>query len=327
MTSGALFVDPAQLVCHDFDCFSGDGDGTEVVNWELKTLTPRLYNQGSAPGQASKLKVLGGNRNNAWTRRWTVFEHSLMSLDHKKPARRRWLSLPIAVGLHLAALATFTLASYWHVEGVGERVLMPPLETPVMVTLSEQPEGGKAPSSGEKPRAQIQKPAEPVQPDRPADRLPALETPSTVVSVADVQLGLGKTGVSSGVESTGGGGSGKGTEEGHGEGSGRGLQAAETLDGPIQVTGAVTRPVLLDGPQPRYTEMARRAGVQGTVVLEAIIDESGYVTNVTILKKLSLGLDQAAVEAVRSWHFKPATLAGRPVKVYYTLTANFTLQR
>jgi len=257
-----------------------------------------------------------------------VFEHSLMSLDKKKPNRRRWLSLPIAIGLHLAALATFTLASYWHVEGVGERILIPPYESTIVVSLSERPEGGRsAPlSSGEKTRTQAPRPAEPVQPAHPIDPLPLPESSSTFESPADLQTGLSTPGVGDATE-TSGGGSGKGTGEGPGEGPGSGLPAAETIDEPIHVTGAVTRPVLLDGPQPRYTEMARRAGLQGTVVLEAIIDESGHVINVTVLKRLSMGLDQAAVEAVQSWRFKPATLAGRPVKVYYTLTANFTLQR
>src|SRR5262249_45704955 len=44
-------------------------------------------------------------------------------------------------------------------------------------------------------------------------------------------------------------------------------------DEPIHLTAAMTRPVFLDGPQPRYTEMARRAGTQGAVIVEAIVDE------------------------------------------------------
>jgi protein TonB len=39
-----------------------------------------------------------------------------------------------------------------------------------------------------------------------------------------------------------------------------------------------------------------------------------------------MGLDQAAAEAIKSWKFKPATLNGKPVAVYYNLTVNFTLQ-
>jgi len=50
------------------------------------------------------------------------------------------------------------------------------------------------------------------------------------------------------------------------------------------------------------------------------------VTNVRVLKGLPMGLDQAAVDAVKNWRFRPATLNGRPVSVYYSLTVNFRLQ-
>jgi len=97
-------------------------------------------------------------------------------------------------------------------------------------------------------------------------------------------------------------------------------------DGPIRVGGDVTRPEKLSGPSPQYTEIARRARIQGIVIVEAIIDRSGSVTNVRVLKPLPMGLDQAAVEAVQAWKFKPATLNGQPVDVFYNLTVRFELQ-
>jgi protein TonB len=77
---------------------------------------------------------------------------------------------------------------------------------------------------------------------------------------------------------------------------------------------------------PVYTEAARRARIQGVVIVEAIIDKQGNVTNVRVLKALPMGLDQAAVDAVKKWRFRPATLNGRPVNVYFVLTVNFQLQ-
>ena len=65
---------------------------------------------------------------------------------------------------------------------------------------------------------------------------------------------------------------------------------------------------------------------QAFVIIEAIIDERGNVTNARVLKGLPMGLDRSALEAVQKWKFKPATFQGRAVKVYYTLTVNFQVQ-
>ncbi len=96
--------------------------------------------------------------------------------------------------------------------------------------------------------------------------------------------------------------------------------------GPIHIGGDVQRPVKVHAPQPNYPEIARRTRTQGVVIVEAIIDKRGDVTNVRILKGLPMGLSEAAVKAVKAWSFKPATLNGKPVEVYYSLTINFALQ-
>ncbi len=95
--------------------------------------------------------------------------------------------------------------------------------------------------------------------------------------------------------------------------------------GPYRVGGEVTRPEKISGDPPVYAEAARRARVMGVVIIEALIGEKGEVTDLRVLKGLPLGLEQAAVDAVKTWKFKPATLRGRPVPVYYILTVNFQL--
>ena len=89
----------------------------------------------------------------------------------------------------------------------------------------------------------------------------------------------------------------------------------------------MTRPEIVHQVQPRYSEKARQAGVQGMVIVEAIIDELGQVTNVRLVRGLPMALDLAAIQAIQQWRFKPALLDGRPVKVFYTLTVNFSIQR
>jgi TonB family protein len=96
---------------------------------------------------------------------------------------------------------------------------------------------------------------------------------------------------------------------------------------PRQVGEGVSRPEKISGRPPVYTEIARKAGVTGTVIVEAIIDENGDVTSARVLKGLPMGLDQASLDAVRTWKFKPARIEGRPVKVYYSLTVSFQIER
>jgi len=97
-------------------------------------------------------------------------------------------------------------------------------------------------------------------------------------------------------------------------------------EGPIHVGGDVQAPVRTYSPQPSYTEIARKARVQGVVIVQAIINKQGDVTNVKVLKGLPMGLDKSAADTIKSWRFEPATLNGKPVDVYYNLTVNFTLQ-
>jgi TonB family protein len=88
----------------------------------------------------------------------------------------------------------------------------------------------------------------------------------------------------------------------------------------------VEKPEKISAPPPRYSTEARRARIQGRVILEAIIDSEGCLTSVHVLKRLHQDLDRKALEAVKNWVFEPAKLAGNPVNVYYTLTVNFEVQ-
>ncbi len=94
---------------------------------------------------------------------------------------------------------------------------------------------------------------------------------------------------------------------------------------PVRPGGDVLPPVRTHYVLPSYTEIARRARIQGTVIIDATIDEEGNVIDAKILKGLAFGLDDAALAAVKAWKFEPGTLNGRPVAVYYTVTATFTL--
>lgn len=122
------------------------------------------------------------------------------------------------------------------------------------------------------------------------------------------------------------GGTAGGTVGGTGTGNGDAAPAPEAPSGPVRVGGDVKAPVAIDHPDPRYTDTARNAHVSGVVILEAIIDKTGHVDQVKVLKGLPMGLSDEAERAVRQWRFKPGTMNGQPVDVIFDLTVNFTLQ-
>jgi TonB family protein len=97
-------------------------------------------------------------------------------------------------------------------------------------------------------------------------------------------------------------------------------------ESPLRVGGAVTRPEKVYAPPPVYTEEARKQRARGVVIIEAVIDAQGCILDDHILKGMPLGLSRTALAAVEKWVFEPAKLAGKPVKVYYTLTVNFQLE-
>ncbi len=98
-------------------------------------------------------------------------------------------------------------------------------------------------------------------------------------------------------------------------------------EGPMRfvVGGAMTEPVKLTGAGPVYPEAARRARIQGVVVLELTIDTEGRVTQIHTLRPLPLGLTEAAVAAIRTWQFQPSILNGQPVALNYIMTVRFHL--
>jgi len=98
-------------------------------------------------------------------------------------------------------------------------------------------------------------------------------------------------------------------------------------EGPIRVGGRISEPRKIHHVEPVYPEVARRAGVQGTVILEVVVGRDGNVKDIRVLRSAPMGLTEAAVAAVRQWRFEPSTLGGQPVEVVMSVTVRFTLSR
>jgi TonB family protein len=93
----------------------------------------------------------------------------------------------------------------------------------------------------------------------------------------------------------------------------------ETSSPPSRVGGEIAPPKNIHHPAPQFA----RSGPQGTIVLEAIIDEDGCVRQVKVDRGIGKAQDAAALKAVRKWVFRPAMYNGQPVRVFYHLTVNY----
>ncbi len=128
------------------------------------------------------------------------------------------------------------------------------------------------------------------------------------------------TGSGGGIGSGSGGGVGSGRGPGVGPGWGGGIGG-----GAYKVGGGVSAPRPLFTPDPEYSEEARKAKYQGTVVLWMVVGPDGRPRDMRIVRTLGLGLDEKALEAVRQWRFDPALKDGHPVAVQINVEVSFRL--
>lgn len=87
----------------------------------------------------------------------------------------------------------------------------------------------------------------------------------------------------------------------------------------------VMPPIPIFSPDPYYTERAREAKLQGTVVLVVVIGPDGLVHSARVSRSLGMGLDEKAIEGVKTWRFKPAMRCGNPVAVEVSIEIKFEL--
>jgi len=138
--------------------------------------------------------------------------------------------------------------------------------------------------------------------------------------LSKVTLASNGTGSGGGIGSGSGGGVGSGRGPGVGPGWGGGIGG-----GAYRVGGGVSAPRAVYSPDPEYSEEARKAKWQGTVVLWVVIGPDGRPRDVRVQRSLGMGLDEKAIEAVRLWKFEPAKKDGQPVAVQVNVEVNFRL--
>lgn len=101
-----------------------------------------------------------------------------------------------------------------------------------------------------------------------------------------------------------------------------------TRTGPRTVGGEVQAPKKISGRDPDYPAGTRLGRGEDILIFECIVDEDGKLKSPKVLRWSRYPtLILEVLEALRTWRFRPATLHGQPVAVYYTLTVNFHLRR
>jgi periplasmic protein TonB len=186
--------------------------------------------------------------------------------------------------------------------GVAPRASCQPLTPPIVVRNNLQPRlvaesAVLAPPDLDFPRTR-----------QTGDPLSALTTPSNGPGVGG---GMGGR--------TGGGAGGD-----HGNGRGPGSDGG-CCGGIYNVGNGVSMPRAIYSPEPEFSEEARKSKYQGEVTLMAVIGADGLPRNLTVVRALGMGLDERALEAVRTWRFDPARKDGRPVAVRMNIIVNFHL--
>jgi len=241
-----------------------------------------------------------------------MFDAALLESRKSRRFGDRKKSLPVAIALHGVVIGAFVGAAAWSTGEPPEPVV------PIVFSLPSPPppprgSGGHA-AAAETHRSEHPRPAIAAAPafreiptvspttTDPKPEQPEFENPDQDGRPGDL---LGKEG---------------GTGD-------RPVVAGEPGlgDRPIRITHDVKAPVLVSQFEPDYPESMRQSHREGLVILEAVITATGDVEDVRVLKSANPIFDRAASDAVRRWRYRPATLNGRAVSVYLTVTVTFGL--
>jgi protein TonB len=219
-------------------------------------------------------------------------------------------SLPISIGVHfivIVMLLIIPLTATLELPDPSE-----PLPEYMRVALPPPPP--PAPPARVRPPSAAQPPDAPPNPDAAPIKAPdaiKAEGPPPVVPDVGTAQGVGEPG-------------------GIGVGTGDRPIVLQPPDpprpaGPVRVADLPVTPRKIGDVRPVYPEIARAAHLEGTVIMEAVLDTSGRVTQLRVIQSAPM-FDQAALDAVRQWRYTPSLYGGRPVSVLMTITVRFTLQ-
>ena len=269
-----------------------------------------------------------------------ALESMPIAVVDRMAVQRDPVSTGIAVGLHVAVI----LLIFWIVK---MRVISIPKVKPIVVAVAPNlpapkvitPPAAKAMGGGGgahdiAPVTKGRLPKFDPDPIVPPSAPPKIPPKVAVDPAIDLQPNVKMTNndmpnlgdpraPSVGVASLGiGGHGGLGSGDGNGFGPGRGGNRG---GGFKQVGGGVSAPIPTYQPEPEFSEEARKAKYQAEVMVNLIVDAAGRPQSLHILRRVGMGLDEKALEAVRLYRFKPAMENGKPVAVEMNVSVNFQI--
>lgn len=228
--------------------------------------------------------------------------------------RRRCATLPCSVALHSgAALGLIALP------------LLAPADLPgpagAVATFFAAPIVAPPPPPAPPGRPSVARPVATQVPEAPARFTAPVEVPSELRPEDGLDLGV-PAGAPGGVE----GGVPGGVVGGIVGGLPEAPEEAPPPVTPLRVGGQIREPRRTQHVAPVYPQVALDAGLEGIVIIEAVVDEEGRVDSARVLRGIPI-LDDAALGAVRQWRYTPTLLDGVPTPVIMTITVTFKLKR
>jgi len=265
------------------------------------------------------------------------FEDLLDSSTRRTKKGKRKLTLPVSIAVHVVILFAILVVPYMRYNELPEPALgavqaffvEPTTAPPPPPPPPAAPKAAVAAPKISKPKPVIQEQPQFTAPIEVPKEIPRDEGVASSASALDsapaAGVGGGEPG---GVEGGVPGGVQGGVPGGVGGGVLGGVPKEEPPppppDKPVRVGGQIKAPRKVRDQAPAYPEVAKQARVEGVVILEAVISPEGRVTEVKVLRGSPL-LDDAAVNAVKSWVYTPTLLNGVPVPVVMTVTVSFKL--
>jgi protein TonB len=317
-------------------------DAVVVASEDPRQLDPRQL--AAEVGRGAQVGDVGRQVNDAAERDLAEVMPTLLHGGNLQ-GRTSGKTFAASFAMHAAVAALMLTSGLWLAEHgkqivVGQVVDISPYVLPESVDVSHGGGGGGdrdklAEPKGKLPKfakEQITPPAIVVRNENP--KLPvdptvvvpqSMKLPQMALNMGDPMSGVSGP-LSNGTGSGGGIGSGEGGGVGVGRGPGVGPGWGGGIGGGLyRVGGGVSAPRALFAPDPEYSEEARKAKYQGTVVLWVVVGADGKAHDVKVQRSLGMGLDQKALEAVRKWKFEPAVKDGRPVAVQINVEVSFRL--